>query len=126
MPEEDLKQLNLPYKKKENVFSVSFIQGARCKINGDEQKRYIVKFIDQKNNKIIHDTEINNNMWTKTNTQYFVDWKIEVTDKETNKVVFEHNYNAENKRVYIHFESSAIGDTLAWFPQVEEFRKKNK
>ena len=122
----DLKQLNLPYKKKENVFSVSFIQGARCEINGDEQKRYIVKFIDQKNNKIIHDTEINNNMWTKTNIQYFVDWKIEVTDKETNKVVFEHNYNAENKRVYIHFESSAIGDTLAWFPQVEEFRKKNK
>ena len=48
----DLKQLNIPYKKKENTFSVSFIQGARCEINGDEQKRYIVKFIDQKNNKV--------------------------------------------------------------------------
>ena len=55
-----------------------------------------------------------------------INWKIEITDKETNKVVFEHKYNAENKRVYIHFESSAIGDTLAWFPQVEEFRKKYK
>jgi autotransporter strand-loop-strand O-heptosyltransferase len=65
-------------------------------------------------------------MWTKTNIQYFVNWKVEVTDKETNELVFEHKLDLTDKKVYIHFESSAIGDTLAWFPQVEEFRKKYK
>ena len=119
-----LEQLNIPYKQEENKFFFNFVQGAKCEISGDIEKRYIVRFIDQKHNKLIHESEINNNMWTKTNIQYFINWKIEILDKETNQTIYEHYYNAENKRVYIHFESSAIGDTLAWFPQVEEFRKK--
>jgi autotransporter strand-loop-strand O-heptosyltransferase len=122
----NLEQLNIPYKKEENKFYVNFIQGAKCEVIGDDEKRYIVKFIDQKHNKVIHESEINNNMWTKTNIQYFVDWKVEVTDKETDELVFEHKLDLTDKKVYIHFESSAIGDTLAWFPQVEEFRKKYK
>jgi autotransporter strand-loop-strand O-heptosyltransferase len=32
----------------------------------------------------------------------------------------------ENKRVYISFGSKSLGDTLAWIPYVEEFRKKHK
>ena len=122
----NLEQLNIPYKQEENKFYINFIQGAKLEISGNIEKRYIAKFTDLLHNKLIHESEINNNMWTKTNIQYFINWKVEVIDKETNDVVFEHYYNAENKRVYIHFESSAIGDTLAWFPQVEEFRKKNK
>jgi autotransporter strand-loop-strand O-heptosyltransferase len=122
----NLEQLNIPFKQEENKFYVNFIQGAKLEVSGNIEKRYIVKFTDLLHNKLIHESEINNNMWTKTNIQYFINWKVEVIDKETNQIVFEHYYNAENKRVYIHFESSAIGDTLAWFPQVEEFRKKTK
>ena len=65
-------------------------------------------------------------MWCKTGKEYFVDYKIQVIDKESNELVFEDFYNAENKKVYIHFASKAIGDTLAWFPYAEEFRKKHK
>ena len=28
--------------------------------------------------------------------------------------------------MYIHIDSSSLGDTIAWFPYVEEFRKKHK
>ena len=122
----NLEQLNIPYKQEENKFYVNFIQGAKLETSGNIEKRYIAKFTDLLHNKLIHESEINNNMWTKTNIQYFINWKVEVIDKETNNIVFEHCYNAENKRVYIHFESSAIGDTLAWFPIIEEFRKENK
>jgi len=122
----NLEQLNIPYKKEFNKFFINFIQGAKCEVIGDEERRYIVKFIDQKHNKVIHESEVNNNMWTKTNIQYFINWKIEVIDKETNELIFEHKLDLTNKKVYILFESSAIGDTLAWFPQVEEFRKKYK
>lgn len=121
----NLKQLNIPFKKESNQFNFSFVLGAKCEILGDIQKRYIVRFTDRKNNRILHESEINTNMWTKTNIQYFVDWKVEVFDKETNELVSEYLYNAKNQKIYIHLESSAIGDTLAWFPYIEEFRKKH-
>ena len=121
----NLEQLNLPYKQNENKFFVNFVQGAKCEISGDIQKSYIVKFIDTKFDKVIHESEITNNMWTKTAIQYFVWWRVEVYDKETEELVFEHNFNLKDKRVYIHLDSSAIGDTLAWFPYIDEFRKKH-
>ena len=62
-------------------------------------------------------------MWTKTNIKYFVGWRIEIYDE--NGLVFEHDYDANGRRVYIHMDSSAIGDTLAWFPYIDEFRKKH-
>jgi len=121
----NLQQLNLPYKQNENKFFVNFVQGAKCEISGDIQKSYIVKFIDTKFDKVIHESEITNNMWTKTAIQYFVWWRVEVYDKEIEELVFEHNFNLKDKRVYIHLDSSAIGDTLAWFPYIDEFRKKH-
>jgi len=121
----NLEQLNLPYKQNENQFFINFVQGAKCEIVGDVQKSYIVKFIDTKFDKVIHESELTNNMWTKTAIQYFMWWRVEVYDKETDELVFEHNFDLKNKRVYIHLDSSAIGDTLAWFPYIDEFRKKH-
>lgn len=121
----NLEQLNLPYKQKENQFHINFVQGAKCEISGDIQRSYIVKFIDTKWDKVVHESELTNNMWTKTSIQYFVWWRVEVYDRETNELVFEHNFDLKNKRVYIHLDSSAIGDTLAWFPYIDEFRKKH-
>jgi autotransporter strand-loop-strand O-heptosyltransferase len=121
----NLNQLNLPYKQNKNQFFINFVQGAKCEIVGDVQKSYIVKFIDTKFDKLIHESELTNNMWTKTAIQYFMWWRVEVYDKETDELVFEHNFDLKNKRVYIHLDSSAIGDTLAWFPYIDEFRKKH-
>jgi autotransporter strand-loop-strand O-heptosyltransferase len=36
-----------------------------------------------------------------------------------------HNFDLNGKRVFIVFESSSLGDTLAWLPYVEKFRKKH-
>ena len=32
----------------------------------------------------------------------------------------------QGKTVHIVFQSNALGDTLAWFPYVEQFRIENK
>jgi len=119
----NITQLNLPYKKNLNKFVFNFVKGAFLEIIGSDPKKYLIKFINNVNNESLYETEISNNMWTKPSIEYFINWRIEVYDKENNELVFEHNYNAKDKRVYIHFESSAIGDTLAWFPAIEEFRK---
>jgi autotransporter strand-loop-strand O-heptosyltransferase len=60
-------------------------------------------------------------MWTRTNIKYCINWRVEVYNK--GNLVFEHNWNPQGKRVYIHLDSGALGDTIAWFPYVEEFRK---
>jgi|TARA_R100000482_G_scaffold17478_2_gene5037 autotransporter strand-loop-strand O-heptosyltransferase len=107
-----------------NEFKVNFIKGCKFEVIGENKNNYHVEFINQKTNKVIYETDITNNMWTKPSLEYFVDFKIRITDQ--NNVVWENKFNAENKRVYIHFASNAIGDTLAWFPYAEEFRKKHK
>ena len=64
-------------------------------------------------------------MWTKTNIKYFIDYDIIVTDLEDNTSTT-YNFNAKGKKVYIYLDSKALGDTIAWFPYVEEFRKKHQ
>jgi autotransporter strand-loop-strand O-heptosyltransferase len=117
-------------KNKKNIFKVKnkvlyhFVNGPYVEIKGNAEENYLVKFIDKKSNKIIYETQIKNNMWTRCSVQYFVDWRIEVW-KDT-ELFFEHEYNAKGKRIFVAMDSKALGDTLAWVPMVDEFRKKNK
>jgi autotransporter strand-loop-strand O-heptosyltransferase len=41
------------------------------------------------------------------------------------KLIMSDKLNLENKDVLISFESKSLGDTLAWVPYCEEFRKKH-
>jgi len=117
--------LGIDYKEPSNSFIVHFINGAFFEIKGPMEKSYRVVFSDNKTGEVIHTWEITNNMWTKSSIEYFVEWDIKAYELDTNELVFQHTYNAENKRVYVHLDSSAVGDTLAWFPYIDEFRKKH-
>lgn len=119
------KILSKGHKEPTNSFIVHFINGPFCEIKGPLSKTYKVMFMDNKTGVIHHVSEITNNMWTKSSIQYFVEWGVKVYDIETSELVFEHNYNPTDKKVYIHLDSSAVGDTLAWFPFADEFRKKH-
>ena len=118
------KILNIKTKEPQNIFKVNFVDGASLEITGPIQEEYKILFTDLKTNKVVHESIITNNMWTRTNIKYCVDWKIETFKVSTNEKVFEYVFNPKGKRVYIHLDSKAIGDTLAWFPYAEEFRKK--
>ena len=107
--------------KNHNTFNVNFVNGAFLEVLGPLEGEYNVKFINRKTNRIIHESTINNNMWTRTNIKYCVNWRVEVYSN--GDLVFEHNWDPKGKRVYIHMDSGAMGDTLAWFPYIEEFRK---
>tara|TARA_B110000285_G_scaffold138272_1_gene154835 strand:- start:2188 stop:3393 length:1206 start_codon:yes stop_codon:yes gene_type:complete len=122
----NLKRLNLKSKGGDYTFKLDFLQGCTFEILGTKPGKFNVQFLNQDNNEIVYESQITNNMWVKSNKKYYLNYLIKVTDLENNKVIFEHKFNAEDKRVYIHLDSKAIGDTLAWFPYVEEFRKKHK
>lgn len=103
--------------------TVHFINGPYVAINGNIEGDFVVKFIDKDKNEIIHQPTLKNNMYSKLNIQYYVNWRIEIYKEE--KLIFEHDLNFKNKRVLISFDSYAIGDNIAWFPYIEEFRKKH-
>lgn len=107
---------------RENIrFSCHFVNGPTIEINGTGNKKFRIEFWD--NNGLVYQSELGVNMWSKLSAQYVKDMTCKVYEKD--KLVYEHKLNFKNKRVYISLESKALGDTMAWFPQCEEFRKKH-
>ena len=117
--------LRIPHKEPENTFNINFLDGPFVEVLGPLQKEYLVKFVNTKTNRVLFENTITNNMWTRSNIKYLVKWRIEIYDKKTGEKIIEHIFNPQGRRVYIHLDSSAVGDTLAWFPIIEEFRKEN-
>lgn len=107
------------------VFNLNFINSSTLEILGEKEGKFNIQFINQDNGKIIYETTITNNMWTKCTKKYFINYLVKIKDVDSGEIIYEHSYNAKGKKVYIHFASKAIGDTLAWFPYAEEFRKKH-
>lgn len=105
-----------------NKVSINFVRGAFVEISGNKEAEYKVEFINNSTGRLMYSTTIKNNCWCKCSYEYNIDWKILVY--EDGQLFTEHIFNPENKRVFISFESKAFGDTLAWIPYVDEFRKK--
>lgn len=101
-----------------NQINIDYLCGPKVEILGDDNKTYFVEFKDKKGN-LYHSDTIKNNMWTRCNTEYYVDWCIYIDGKLYDRL------NIEGKKVFIDFHSSSLGDSLAWIPYVEEFRKKH-
>lgn len=108
----------------ENQIIIDFKNGPRVEILGGNEKKYFVEFIDRKKGILHHSGEIKNNCWISCFIKYFVDWRIRITDTEDPNWIYIHDYNPNGKKVYISLESSSLGDTIAWVPYAEEFRKK--
>jgi autotransporter strand-loop-strand O-heptosyltransferase len=92
-------------------------------VRGDTSK-YDVQFINKKTGEVVFSAELQKNHWAKPNIKYYVDWKIVVRNKTTNEII-EHDLNLEGGLVLVSFESKSLGDTLAWIPYVDEFRKRH-
>ncbi len=107
---------------KPNSINFTFIDGAKVEILGEFNEQYVVTFIDTKNDDVNYTTTLNNNTWAKTDKVYFVNWKVSVIDSLGVETV--HNFDPTEKRIFISFESFSLGDTIAWIPYVDEFRKK--
>lgn len=80
-----------------------------------------VEVFDDKE-KLVYKTKLKSGMYSKLNRKYHTNWKTKLS---LSGVTFEHQFNLENSRVFIVFESSSLGDTIAWVPYCEEFRKKH-
>jgi autotransporter strand-loop-strand O-heptosyltransferase len=103
-----------------NVTSHS-VDGYFFELSSNITNPFKVQIFDEKEN-LMYSTELTSGMYTKLNRKYYTKWKTRLYLED---LVFEHEFNLENSRVFIVFESSSLGDTIAWMPYCEEFRKKH-
>jgi autotransporter strand-loop-strand O-heptosyltransferase len=103
-------------------FIKHFVNGVYFEILGDSHSNFRVQFSD-KSGIILYEEIIKCNSWIRLDRQYYTDWNIKVW--ENDQLVHNEDISLKDKRVMIGFESSSLGDTLAWMPYCDEFQKKH-
>ena len=117
------KILEKPIHQQKIQFIQHFVDQPFLEIKGLSNSEYVVKFFDEKD--VCHyENIIKANHWIKLNRQYFTKWTAKVF--ENGEMIYANTLHLHSKRVYIAFESKSLGDTIAWMPYVEEFRKKHQ
>jgi autotransporter strand-loop-strand O-heptosyltransferase len=106
---------------KNDEITYSFIDGAKVEITGNSNKTYTVDFINNDSGIVIYSTTLKTNNWASPLIKYYVNWLIVV--KENDLEISRHEFNPHGKNILIQLDSTAIGDTLAWVPYLEDFRK---
>jgi len=117
------KILEKPIHKQKVQIIQHFVDQPFLEIKGLSDSNFLVVFYDE-NGSIAYENTIKSNHWVKLNRQYFTSWHTKVWQDGT--LIHDQFLNLTGKRVYIAFESKSLGDTIAWMPYVEEFRKKHQ
>lgn len=108
----------------EPTINIHYVNGPVVEILGKGSGSYLVEFIDSETDKKIFESRIRVNHWARCNRKYLVNWLIRVTHSITGRV-WEEKFDPRGKRVFVSIDSSALGDTLAWFPHIYEFKKRH-
>ena len=116
------KILELPIHQQKVQFIQHFVDQPFLEIKGISDSDYRVEFYDRWD--LVYSNTIKSNNWVKLNRQYFTNWVVKVYEKD--EMIYTDFLHLHSKRVYIAFESKSLGDTIAWMPYVEEFRKKHQ
>jgi len=114
----------IPKEKKKQKTEVLFNYFKEPRIDLKCEDKFEVKFrfFDSESNDLLYETNLKNNMFAQLNREYHKDFFVQYKIEGETKII---KPSFENQRVYIHLDSSSLGDSLAWFPQVDEFRKKH-
>lgn len=102
----------------------NFVDGAYVELKTQSLREYTAKFIDADTGVEHFRTKLRNGHWAKSSIKYYKRWKIEVVD-DSDKLIEQIDFDLRGQKVYISLESKALGDTFAWFPYIDEFRKKH-
>ena len=89
----------------------------------DPNEQCSITLSDTRTNESYTINNVTDGVYT-SNKQWFGDWRIIVNYK--GKAIHYESFNLEGKTSFVKLDSYALGDTLAWIPYVEEFRKKYK
>jgi autotransporter strand-loop-strand O-heptosyltransferase len=118
------KRLGIEYFPARNRVFCTFIDGPKVEIIGGLESTYHVEFVDAPTGRVVHAGDIRNNMWIMASRKYYTDWLIRITDVPANETI-EYRFDLKNRRAHVIFDTTALGDTIAWVPYVDEFARKH-
>jgi len=98
------------------------VNGFYLEIKSDSEDLFTIEIIDNSNT-VVYKTTLKSGMYSKLSRQYFNGIKYKIYYKE--RLIKEEDINFNNKKVFISFDSSSLGDTISWLPYCEEFRIKH-
>lgn len=82
---------------------------------------HTARFIDTAENKIVYETEINSGHWYQPNQHWFTPWRVEILRE--GRPVWSETITTQGGEVAVQFDSSSLGDSLAWMGQIENFKR---
>ena len=100
-----------------------FVNQPFIEIKGNSDSKFEIRAFDGDGINQYHKI-ITSNHWVKLNKEYYTKWNIKIWEDGT--LIHDNTLNYEGKRVFITFDSSSLGDTIAWMPYCLEFQKKHK
>jgi autotransporter strand-loop-strand O-heptosyltransferase len=107
---------------RDDVFNMNFTNGPVLTIQGWSRREYEVAYENPEDG-VQYKKVQRVGTWTSPATKFYRDWLIKAAlDGE---VRFEHRMDLKGKNVIISMGSKALGDTIAWTPYFDEFRKKH-
>ncbi len=99
--------------------TLTFSGGVGLSIIGTSGRKYDVTFTDRatgrRSAKVVTAGES-----VRIFPAYFVPWTVRVQKRKTGEVLFEHQLDLRGERVLVNLQGH-LGDTVAWFPYVEQF-----
>jgi autotransporter strand-loop-strand O-heptosyltransferase len=98
------------------------IDGFELTLISDSDEIFDVEIYDN-NKKLLYSAKLSNGMYCKLNRKYFAGIEYKIYFKGV--LIKSENINFAGNRILIGFESSSLGDTLAWLPYCDIFAKKH-
>ena len=106
----------------DQIFS-HFMDGPFVEIVGSSGREYEVNYGNSIDGPNYYTLKQKTGVWSRPDKKFYRDWTVDITHNEQS--VFHHVMDLNGKNVIISMGSRAMGDTIAWIPYVEEFRKKH-
>jgi autotransporter strand-loop-strand O-heptosyltransferase len=105
------------------MIGINYCEGCHISIKNEEKR--IHKIIIKDGDKILFLKETTDSFISYEplyDFYKFINYKVEIYSGE--KLIYSENINLKGKNVKINFDSSALGDNIAWIAQVDRFQKK--
>jgi autotransporter strand-loop-strand O-heptosyltransferase len=96
------------------------ISGFKLFLSTETDDEFDIDIYDSENNHLFS-TKLKNTMFTTLSRKYYNG--IRYTVSLNGELIGEETISFKNKRVYISFDSSSLGDTISWVSYCEEFRR---
>lgn len=106
-------------------FKFTFDYGPKVDaIGNDRNQKAILKFKERGSTSYSYSGETSPGLFTTLFRKWYTPWVAEVFEDDEKIWEYDLEENLYGAKICVSLDSSSLGDTLAWLPVVDEFRKK--